>query len=231
MAKILISFFVLFLFSFSNICLGEELIFPFTVDQNTKSEDITRIPVEKDIQIDKWFMSAPTRLELLTYAIDQYFKREVADNWKFYRKEIEKYFEPRRAPLFSVEANAMVGFSGDMDIFSASVTIENLGKPKKPMKEVCSEVLNSFIFAYLDGGGNLYKNTFLSPLIQKFPTDPEIDRIVEKLQKNLLLSVTLRASFDKEQSDMPRDFYTMRCYKFAGKKEVHYWKESFRIKK
>ena len=89
MAKLSISLFALLLFSVSSVCLGEELIFPFTVDQNTKNEDISQIPAEKDIQNDNWFMSPPTRLELLTYAIDQYFKKEVAELWDLYSKKIE----------------------------------------------------------------------------------------------------------------------------------------------
>jgi hypothetical protein len=229
MAKLSIYLFALILFSVSSVCLGEELIFPFTVDQNIKNEDIDQIPVEKDIQSDKWFMSPPTRLELLTYIIDQYFKKELAEYWDLNSKKIEKYFEPRARP-FSVRASAMVRFYSDKDMFGANVAIENLGKPKKPMKEVCSEVLNSFLFSYFEGGGYLYQNTFLSPLIQKSPTDPEVVHIVEKLRKNFLLSVTLEASFDKEQNVIPRDLYTMQCYKFAGEKEVHYRKWAIRLK-
>jgi hypothetical protein len=230
MAKLSILLFGLLMFSLSSLCLGEELIFPFTVDQQTKSEDITQIPVEKDIQTDKWLMSTPTRLELLTYAVDQYFQKHLAENWELYREEIEKDFESR-ARGFSVRASTMVRFDSDKDIFFASVKIENLGKPKKPMKDVCSKVLNSLIFAYLDGGGFLYLNTFLSPFIQKSPTDPELVRLAGKLQKNFLLVVNLEASFDKEQSNIPRDLYFMRCYKFAGEKEVHYNKQTFRLKR
>ena len=94
MAKLLISLFGLLLFGFSNVCLGEELPFPFTADQNTKNEDMNQIPIEKDIQIDNWFMSPPTRLELLTYAIDQYFKKQVTEFWDDKLINIEKDFEP-----------------------------------------------------------------------------------------------------------------------------------------
>jgi hypothetical protein len=205
------------------------LVFPFTVDQQTKSEDITQIPVEKDIQTDKWFMSPPTRLELLTYIIDQHFKKEFAKDWKFHSKEIEKYFE--RGPVGFFSEDASVSFNSSKDIFVACITIEDLGKPKKPMKEACSEVLNSSIFRHFEGGGYLYQNTFLSPLVQESSTDPEIVRIVEKLQKNFLFLVTLKARFDKEQTDFPRDIYAMQCYKFAGDKKVHYRKETRRLKR
>jgi len=91
MAKLPISFFLFLLFSFSSVCLSEELIFPFTIDQNTKNEDITQIPIERDIQTDKWFMSAPTRIELLTYALDQYFKKEFLEQWEdYYKNKIEE---------------------------------------------------------------------------------------------------------------------------------------------
>jgi hypothetical protein len=230
MAKILISFFVLLLFSFSNVCLGEELLFPFTVDQNIKNEDINQIPVEKDMQNDKWFMSPPTRLELLTYFIDQYFKKEFAKYWSLNSKEIEKYFEQGVRPFDIVLEDAFVLFNSAKDMFSANVTISNLGKPKKPMKETCCEILNSMSLR-LEGGGYLYQNTFLGPFIQKGADDPEIVRIAEKLQKNFLVGVRLEAIFGKDQDGKPRDLYIMDCYKLLEEKEVHYRKQAIRLKR
>src|SRR3989304_7240352 len=139
MAKLPISLFVFLLFSFSSVCLGEELIFPFTVDQNTKNEDITQIPVERDIQTDKWFMSAPTRIELLTYALDQYFKKEFSEQWEdYYKTKIEEYFELQVRKLRTVRASAKAGvsFYSPQDICIFPLKISELGKPKKPMKEV-----------------------------------------------------------------------------------------------
>ncbi len=223
MAKISISLIALFLFSVSSVCLGEELIFPFTVDQNTKNEDMSQAPKEKDIQNDNWFMSPPTRLELLTYAIDQYFKKEVAEFWHLDSAKIENYFERRSRPSDYVRAEADVGFYSADDMFLAKVRIGNLGKPKKPMKEVCGEVLNLMSFS-LQGLGYSYQNKFLGPFIQKSAVDPEIIRIVEKLRKNVLVTVILEASFD-------RNFYTMGCYKSPEEKEVHYYKRAFRLER
>ena len=223
MARLPISLFALLLFSFYSVCLGEELIFPFTVDQNTKNEDMSRVPADKDIQNDNWFMSPPTRLELLTYAIDQYFKKEVAELWDRGSIKIENYFERRSRPSGYVRAEADVGFYSAEDMFVAKVRIENLGKPKKPMKEVCGEVLDSVSFS-LTGFGYLYQNRFLGPFIQKGADNPEIIRIVEKLRKNFLVTVILEASFDK-------NFYTMGCYKSPEEKEVHYYKRAFRLER
>jgi len=235
MAKLPISLFLFLLFSFSSVCLSEELIFPFTIDQNTKNEDITQIPIERDIQTDKWFMSAPTRIELLTYALDQYFKKEFLEQWEdYYKNKIEEYFElqvRKLRPVIRANAKAGVSFHSPQDIFIFTLNISDLGKPKKRMKEVCNEILNSFVFKYLEGGGFLYQNTFLSPFIQTSPTDPEILHIIDKLRKNFLLMVTLEAGFDQEKIDFPRDFFAMQCYKFAGEKKVHYRKQSFRLKK
>ena len=235
MAKQLsILLFAFLFFSFSSICLGEELTFPFTADQNTKNEDITQIPSEKDIQTDKWFMSAPTRLELLTYAFDQYFKKEFSEEWEGYREaDIQKYFEPqvrRLGPPVRAMTEASVTFYSPKDIFVVAVKISELGRPRKPMKEVCSQLMNSVLFSRFEGPGYLYQNTFLGPFIQTSATDPEILRIVERLRKNVLLTVTLEARFDEEKVDFPRDLFTMQCYKFAGEKEVHYRKQSLRLK-
>lgn len=227
--------FAFLFFSFSSICLGEEPTFPFTADQNMKNEDTTQIPAEKDIQTDKWFISPPTRLELLTYAFDQYFKKEFSEAWESYlKKEIQKYFEPqvRRLSRFPVQpiTEAGVTFYSLKDIFVVAVKISELGRPRKPMKEACSELLNSSFFHRFKGSGYLYQNTFLGPFIQTSGTDPEILRIVEKLRKNFLFMVTLEARFDEEKVDFPRDLFVMQCYKFADEKEVHYRKQSFRIK-
>jgi hypothetical protein len=223
MAKLPISLCALLLFSFSNVCLGEELIFPFTVDQNTKNEDMSQVPREKDLQNDKWFMSPPTRIELLTYVIDQYFKKEVAEFWKHDSVKIENYFERRSGPSVSVRADADVSFSSTDDMFVAAVRITYLGKPKKPMKEVCSEVLDSVSFP-LVGGGYLYQNRFLGPFIQKGADNPEIIRIVGKLRNNFFVTVILEASFDK-------NFYTMGCYKLPEEKKVHYYKQAYRLER
>ncbi len=229
MAKLSISLFAFLLFTFSSVCLAEELIFPFTVDQNTKNEDINQLPVHKDIQTDKWFMSPPTRLELLTYAIDQYFQKKVADLWHMIT--IEEYFE-QQSPYSSVRAEADVDFYSAKDVFVAKVRVTGLGKPKKPMKEVCSEVLN-LMDSSLKGGGYLYQNTFLRAFIQGDPRDPEVVRIAEKLRKKFLVVVILEAKFDKEKhaDAIPRDFYTMQCYKSPEEKEVHYSKRTFRLER
>jgi len=221
--------------SFSNVCLGEEPTFPFTADQNIKNEDITQIPAEKDIQTDKWFMSPPTRLELLTYAFDQYFKKEFSEAWESYREEeIQKYFEPQvrrlgRSPVQPM-TEAGVTFYSPKDIFVVTVKISELGRPRKPIKEACSKLLNSYIFRHFEEPGYLYQNTFLGPFIQTSGTDPEILRIVEKLRKNVLFMVTLEARFDEEKVDFPRELFVMQCYKFADEKEVHYRKQSLRLK-
>jgi hypothetical protein len=226
--------FALLFCSFSNVCLGEDPTFPFTADQNTKNEDITQIPAEKDIQTDKWFMSPPTRLELLTYAFDQYFKKEFSEVWESYREEkIQKYFEPqvrRLGPPVQPMTDAGVSFYSPKDIFVVGVKISELGRPKKPMKEACSQLLDSYIFGHVAGSGYLYQNTFLGPFIQTSGTDPEILRIVERLRKNVLFMVTLEARFDEEKVDFPRDLFIMQCYKFSGEKEVHYRKQSLRLK-
>jgi hypothetical protein len=229
MAKLSVSLFALLLFTFSNVCPAEELIFPFTVDQNTKNEDINQLLAEKDIQSDKWFMSPPTRLELLTYSIDQYFQKEVANLWHMIK--IEKYFE-QQYRYGSVQVEANVRFYSDKDMFGATVSITGLGKPKKPMKEVCSEILN-LMDSSLKGGGYLYQNTFLRTFIQGDPRDPEVVRIAEKLRKNFLVMVILEAKFDKEQDAdvIPRDFYEMRCYKSPEETQVHYSKRSFRLER
>lgn len=229
MTRLSVSLFPLLLFAFTSICPAQELVFPFTVDQNIKNEDIRQIPANKDIQTDKWFMSPPTRLELLTYVIDQYFQKEVADLWQMVT--IEKYFE-KQYRYASVAEEAGVYFDSAKDVFVASVNVTGLGKPNKPMKEVCSDVL-TLMDSSLRGDGYLYQNRFLGAFIQGDPADPEIKRIVEKLRKNFLLVVSLNASFDKEkQADtLPRDHYIMQCYNSPEEKLVHYSKRAFRLEK
>jgi hypothetical protein len=228
MAKYFI-FLALLFSSCCEICLAQEMIFPFTVDQNTKNEDIKQLlQANKDIQTDKWFVSPLTRLELLTYIMDEYFQKEI-NRW--HMVTIEKYFEPQYRHA-SVEEKGNVYFSSTGDVFVATVSVTGLGKPNKPMKEVCSEILNSVDTLFM-GGGYLYHNTFLRTFIQGDPYDPEIKRIAEKLEKKIIVGVSLEASFDKEKhaDTRPQDFYTMQCIKTPEEKQIHYSKSSYTIAK
>lgn len=228
MEKLYVSVVVLVLLQVTSPTFCEELVFPFTVDQNIKSEDITQITTERDIQNDKWFMSPPTRVEFLTYIMDQYLKKEFEQYWEYSRSKIEGYFEPR--PRRSVSVNPGVQFWREKDIFAAGVRIDGLGKPKKPMKEVCDELIDSFKIWLPAVGGYYYQNTILHPFTQGSPSDVELLQIVRKLRKNFLFIVTLESSFDQSKDSFPKDYYIMRCYKCSEEKEIHYSTQTFRIK-
>ena len=228
MAKLCVSVVVLVLLQVTSPTFCEELVFPFTVDQNIKSEDITQIPTERDIQNDKWFMSPPTRIEFLTYIIDQQLKKEFEQYWEYSKEKIERYFEP--LPRRFVSVRTSVWFWREKDIFVAAVEIDGLGKAKKPMKEVCDELIKG-ISLWFPGhyAGYWYENKFLGPFIQTSPNDPELLQIVSKLQRNFLVRVKLESSFDQRKDSFPTDYYIMQCYKCPEEKETHYSKQTFRI--
>jgi hypothetical protein len=219
MLRLGISFLSLLLMLCSNASHGEELVFPFTIDQNVKNEDWGHRN-EIEIQNDKWFNAPPTRLELLTFVIDQHFQKDFARSWDQSKGKIEGYFDLTGQSSYLFE-DAHFGFNSAQDSFFGTVKIRSRSKPKKPMKEICSELLDVALFP-LFGAGYAYQNNFLGPFIQKGADDPEILRVVDKLRKSIIVNVILEAWFDN-------GIYVMGCYKTPEEKGVHFFKKAIKM--
>jgi hypothetical protein len=220
-------------FGVSSTAFAEELVFPFTVDETITNEVWPDTLHElRDIQNDRWFMSPPTRLELLTYAVDQFFKQKVLEYWKYDGPRVERYFERYSKLWNSPDVAPAVYFSTVKDLFVAIVRMRGFGKPKKPMKEVCQEVLVDISSRYLtnSSGCCLYQNTFLQPFVQTAPTDPELVRIATVLENNMIVKVELTAAIPQSSdAAYPNDHFEVWCYKSIKEKEIHYEKHAYRL--
>jgi hypothetical protein len=218
---------LLILLLFTTPSFSEELEFLFSTDQNIKSEDIKeKVSTEKDISGDSWFSSPPTRLELLTYTLDQHFKKEIERKWEYLSKEVDKYFEKNK---ISVTEDVSAFFQKEQDVFIVKVEISDLGKPKKPMKDFCDYLLDHFSLFHAAGGYSL-QNTILRSFIFGSYDDPEILRIVNLLRNNLVFLVTLQSNYGNEKNGLPRDYYYFHGWKFTQEKEIHYSKWSYSSK-
>lgn len=223
------------LLSFATLSFSEELEFLFSTDQRIKSEDIRgKTSSEQDISDDSWFSSPPTRLELLTYSLDQFFKKRFEVMWKHdYSKKIDKLFEKTSVGQTSVslaDAEASATFNKENDVFVLGVQIDGLGKPKEPMKNFCDDIINYIdrIFGIPVGYG--FQNTFLRSFIFGSYDDTQVLRIVNLLRNNLLIVVSLESVYENEKDRKSRDMYILRGYKFLQEKEIHYSKHAFPLK-
>jgi len=208
---------------------SKELKFLFTTDQNIKTEDIGKIPVNKDIVNDNWFTSPPTRLELLTYTLDQYFQKKFEKFWEDYQINLDEYFERRKDKFTSVTADASVCFYSEKDVIVTKVNIDGLGKPKKPMKDFSDNIMG-YISFLIYKPGYLFQRQFLRPFTFGSHNDPKESRAGELLQKNILLLVTLESQYGEEVKGIPSDFYDFQCYRFLNEKENHYSKQAVSAK-
>ncbi len=231
MTKIYPLIILLILLLFTTPSFSEELEFLFSTDQKIKSEDIKeKTSSEQDISDDSWFSSPPTRLELLTYSLDQFFKKQFEVMWKHdYSKKIDKLFEKTSVSLADAEASAT--FNKENDVFVLGVQIDGLGKPKEPMKNFCDDIINyiELIFGNKPGG-YYFQNTFLRSFIFGSYDDPQVLRIVNLLRNNLLIVVSLESVYENEKDRKSRDMYILRGYKFLQEKEIHYSKHAFPLK-
>ena len=239
MTKIYPLIILLILLLFTTPSFSEELEFLFSTDQKIKSEDIKeKTSSEQDISDDSWFSSPPTRLELLTYSLDQFFKKQFEVMWKHgYSKKIDKLFEKTSVGQTSVSlavAKASATFNKENDIFVLGVQINGLGKPKEPMKNFCDDIINyiELIFGNKPGG-YYFQNTFLRSFIFGSQDDPQVLRIINLLRNNLLIVVSLESFYDyeNEKDGKSRDMYFLKGYKFLQEKEIHYSKQAFSLKK
>jgi len=210
-------------FIIPNYVISAELPFLFSVDQNISSEEPKDIITPgKDISNNEWFVSPPTRIELITYIMDQWFKKEMENEPS--SDEIYEYFEKGKVS-FSVDKR--VSFSKEFDAFVAGITVDYVGRPKKPMKNFCDGYIK-YLSSKLGGEGYLYHNTFLRTFIAGSFDDPEIINIVKLLRNNIYVVVGVNSIYEgKDKSS--ENFYDFRAIKNIKEDKVHYIKNSYSI--
>lgn len=219
--KVLIFAFLVFCFSTEG--RATDLPFHFTKDQALQQmdNDIPYTP-EKDLQKDEWIMSPPSRLELIIYFMAQYFEKEANRYWAYNERKISSNFEKQSESDLTPIIDARVIFNLEKDAIAVSFSIDGLGKPKKPMKEVCGSVLDA-VTKIVNSEGYSYQRTFLKPFILKDYSDPEIGKIVKKLEKNIIFAVYITSQYEGKH-------YSVRCADIPGQ-DRHYSKGSFQLKK
>lgn len=208
---------------------SEELKFLFSTDQDIKPQDTFEgILARKDVVNDSWFSRPPTRIELITYLLDQHVKAKggYLDGVGKYFEEVEGKGSFAKLPL----VNASAFFSSEKGCFVIEVDFSQLGKPKRPMKEFCDHILTWLLMDFVIDG-YLLENTILRPFITKSPDDPEVLRIVNLLKKNTIALVTLDATYGNVKNGYPRDHYFLSGYRSTQEKETHYVnKRTFSLK-
>jgi hypothetical protein len=215
-------FFLLFIFPADSI--SKELPFLFSVDQNVKSDNPKDIiKPNKNILSNNWFNSPPSRLELLTYFMNQYLEDELKESEDYFANTADKYFERGKIAFFLYNANVL--FDKNMGVFVAKVNLDHAGKPKKPIKEFCDEILG-YISIKFSGQGYYLANQFLGPFMFDSFDDPEVKEIVNLLRNNLIVMVSVVSSY-KSKKNKSYNVYQFVAYKYTKEEKIHYKKQTY----
>ena len=211
---------------------GKELVFQFTSDESIRvidKQSIDKDIIKKDTLINnKWFSSPLTRLEMITFIFDQYVKEGRKEQWEILKGELDSRFEPNVVSgVNRVNQNSGVGFDRENGVFSIWTNINELGKPKKPMKDYCKTTLDHMESMY-GGQGFLYFNTILHTFNQGGGLNREILDLQNIIRENVIFRVTLHANYGSSNGIIPKDHYYVNCFRSYNEKETHFAKRSFR---
>ena len=148
--KKIISISILFLILVTGTANSSDPKFLFTQDQDLqfKREKLMKdIKNTSNLSKDKWFNAPATRIELMTYFLYQDFKdyfdifwNAKADSQNYSYFGLLNYFGRRKdlSPVFNEPSGEFnVIYDKDHDLFVFTISVSQLGKPKKPMKEAC----------------------------------------------------------------------------------------------
>jgi len=204
--------------------------FPHSIDQDLPNEDIKNIDKNVEFKNDKWFNAPPTRIEMITYIMDQHCKENIKMWNDVYFQEMPKYFDQSTMPfgISGSKPETEVQYLKDKGVVAVVLGFRNLGRPIRPMKEFCDEMVNTLSQSF-PTGGYYFQNTILRPFRHGTSDDPKLLRIVKALESNLVFIVSIGAEFGGNIKGMPENYYSFQCYKKAYDNKIHYSKRTFRL--
>jgi hypothetical protein len=210
--------------------------FLFSEDQDIKNTSLMpKIKknkyLSKHLAKDKWINSPATRLELFVFMAQQYLQSELNHFWETEKTNLQDYFEPAEGD-FQPIASSTFSYSHKNDLFEATITIDYLGKPKKPMKKYCKKIIDSYFLRNIQsrkGQGTL--KGLLIPFIYNSTEDPHIVKAFNMIKDNIVLSVTLLSRYGKmTKGILPSDVYMMSAFKLPGDDNIYYHRVGVRLK-
>ena len=244
--KKFLSLFILVITISTNSHSIQNAIFPYTIDEQvqTMKEDEELIQTKSnELNTDSYWSRPLTKLDYYLMQIQLAADKEVKE-WEtiyqdgsclllgyFEKVEYLKKFQKVFGRYEKISVTNKVYFDETRGKIVITFLVNNVGKAKKPMKNICKNLLEN----YLINGFNLpsqdktkhsVNRLFLGHLYRG-DLKKNYDTPLEKIANNLtyILSITSKVnnSLDKRDSET----FNMTCYKQEHRSEINYRKWSF----
>jgi hypothetical protein len=218
----LVFFGVFYIASSSAKTTKVDVPFLFKEDQQAKSVDlITTVKESNELKSDPFLSSPLTYLDYILIKIEERLnnQNDIQIMTNSYQNDFESLIQLGRQEKIKIEGNARF-HKGKVIV---GYTISNVGKPKKPLVEICKNTL-----AWLQQNapqelyGYTYHNTVLGILAQK---ESAYDESLRKLANNIIHRITINSETDNGKTN-----HDMICWRENVKSEIQYQKQSFKIK-
>ena len=241
-------FILLILFLPAHALTLEKAIFPFTVDEKVPESEDNKSFIEKsskDLINDDYWNSPLTKLDYMLMQIKK--SAEKTSSYLLSEEDtrgtvLDSYFEKqmylkRFRSVFGTYKKATldnyVYFNEDKGKIIVSFNVGELGKSKKPMKEICSEMMELYL-----GGlympeqkllGYSYHNNLLKELFRGGEYK-DYNKYLEKIANNLVYVLSLTSINQKSMDKRDEEIFNMTCFKTSDKSDIEFRKWSYKAK-
>ena len=221
----------------------EKAIFPFTVDEQvTESEDNKSFikKSSKDLINDDYWNSPLTKLDYMLMQIkksaektsdyllseidggtvlDIYFEKQMF--LKKYRSVFGTYKKPT--------IDNYVYFNEENGKIIVSFNVGELGKSKKPMKEICSEMMKLYLGGLHMPQQKLIGYSYHSLLKELFRGGEykDYNKYLEKIANNLVYVLSLTSINQKSMDKRDEEIFNMTCFKTSDQSDTEFRKWSY----
>lgn len=203
---------------------------PFLFSEDEKVEDAkdarifeTLKPADQ-IKNDEFLNQPVTKLDFALMKMEFYLQKTY--DVSSIENVVYEFFEPARSHSYSMEPNTdiVVRYNDKLGKIIASVSLLNVGKPKRPMTEACKYFLSdTAITLPQELYGYIYHNTILSQLIRT--NYKSYNSVAKTLAENIIL----KASVNSRSND-GNAMHIMSCWKETEDAEIKYEKASFKLR-
>ena len=227
----------------------EKAIFPFTIDEQVQDykEDENIVSIEsKELNSDKYWNTPLTRLDYILFQLKRIADENqnklikvYSDGSSLLRSNFERYENLKKSQdLFGKykepQVRNSIFFDEKKGKIVAMFQIEDVGKPKKPMKEICAEILDLNIIGGLGMPdqrmtGYTYHNILLNELFRGGNFD-DYTKHLKKIADNIVYALAITSTISNSLEKRDEDVLSMTCFKLTNNDEINYRKWSYKFK-
>jgi len=247
--KKLLGIVVLGLLFFNNLLAEEKPIFPFTTDDQIKTFDDGGEEIIKnksdELIFDEYWNKPLTKLDYYLLQLKDKAD-EVSNDIKLIHSDgsgyLIEYFEKienlkKYQSLFGkyvdFDVSNKVYYLEDLGKIVIGFEINDVGKAKKPMKELCKNLLEKDLIRR-----GMPDQSFSSPVYYRMLLNQlyrggdkkTYNNQLKKIANNIVYRVSITSKVSTSLEKMDYDMFNVSCYKLSSKDKIIYRKWSFASK-